>query len=304
MRAWGWIARVGIALAAVLAIAPAALAASPFADWAVIVVAGDDHAHSGAPSQAFDNARRDLVKDLVAEGFASANISQFSAKALDTPAPVAPAPKGPAPKDKHPHKAPIAAPSPPAATSNETAPLISDPKSIYLEMQQLTKRATGGCLIYFTSHGGPGAVLVGKSAITPNIMGQMVDAACGQRPTVAIISACFSGIFVEALNGPNRMVLTAARPDRTSFGCGEADRYTYFDGCFLQSLPQSHDFAALGNATRACVSRREIETHAEPPSEPQMEVGAQLRLILPLYAFNAPPGSLVDAGVNAAPAKP
>ena len=30
------------------------------------------------------------------------------------------------------------------------------------------------------------------------------------------------------------MVLTAARPDRTSFGCGEADKYPYFDDCFLQ----------------------------------------------------------------------
>ena len=43
-------------------------------------------------------------------------------------------------------------------------------------------------------------------------------------------------------------------------------------------------------------SRREIETKADPPSEPQMEVGAQLRQMLPLYPFTAPPGTLANAG--------
>jgi hypothetical protein len=178
--------------------------------------------------------------------------------------------------------------------------LVSDPKSIYLEMVQLTQKARDGCLIYFTSHGNPAGVLVGQGLLSPTALGAMVDATCGDRPTVAIISACFSGVFVPALDGPNRMVLTAARPDRSSFGCGEADRYTYFDGCVLQSLPQAHDFAALGAAARACVSRREIETHATPPSEPQMEIGAQLRLMLPLYAFAAPPGHALAAGGSGA----
>ena len=36
-------------------------AAAGFSDWAVLLVAGDDHAHSGAKSQVFDNARRDLA---------------------------------------------------------------------------------------------------------------------------------------------------------------------------------------------------------------------------------------------------
>jgi hypothetical protein len=111
---------------------------------------------------------------------------------------------------------------------------------------------------------------------------------------VAIISACFSGVFVPALDGPNRMVLTAARPDRASFGCGQSDRYTYFDGCVLQSLERVHDFAALGPAAAACVARKEVETKAAPPSEPQTEIGAQLRLALPLYTFNTPPPERAD----------
>ena len=51
-----------------------ARAAAPFADWSVIIVAGDDHAHSGAHSEVFDNARRDLAHG---EG--------LSLRALDVP---------------------------------------------------------------------------------------------------------------------------------------------------------------------------------------------------------------------------
>ena len=46
------------------------------------------------------------------------------------------------------------------------------------------------------------------------------------------------------------MVVTAARPDRTSFGCGELDHYTYFDDCFLRAIPHAEDFAALGSRCR------------------------------------------------------
>ena len=65
---------------------------------------------------------------------------------------------------------------------------------------------------------------------------------------IVVISACFSGVFVPALAGDQRMILTAARPDRTSFGCGESDKYPYFDDCFLSSAPQARDFLDLGAA--------------------------------------------------------
>jgi hypothetical protein len=115
----------------------------------------------------------------------------------------------------------------------------------------------------------------------------MLDETCGQRPTIVVISACFSGVFVPAVAAPNRMVLTAARPDRSSFGCGEADRYPYFDDCFLRSFHTASDFAELGRAVQACVRRREIETGMSPASEPQLWIGAALRPLLPLYGLAA-----------------
>ena len=52
-------------------------------------------------------------------------------------------------------------------------------------------------------------------------------------------------------------------------------------------MGQAHDFAALGAAAQACVARKEAETGASPPSEPQMEIGGQLRPMLPLYGLSA-----------------
>ena len=248
---------IGLLLAASLALpAPRATAASVFANWAAAVVAGDDHAHNGAHSEVFDNARRDLVKALTARGFAPDHILQFSLR-----------------PERYPKE----------------EVLRTDSLQIVHRLEALTQTAQGGCLLYFTSHGSPDGVMVGKNDWTPNIMAQVVDATCADRPAVIIISACFSGVFVPLLADPNRMILTAARPDRASFGCGEADRYTYFDGCVLQQIGAAHDFAALGRSVQACVAKQEHDTKAAPASEPQLEIGAALRPMLPLYAFAAPP---------------
>ena len=77
-------------------------------------------------------------------------------------------------------------------------------------------------------------------------------------------------IFVPALASANRMVLTAARPDRSSFGCGEADRYPYFDECFLSSISGARTLPALATAVQGCVATREVKEGMKPPSEPQL----------------------------------
>ena len=72
--------RVSAALAALaLYLVPLAAQAGPFSNWAAVVVAGDWHAHSGGPTEAFDNARRDVAQELTQLGFAKANIAQFEA---------------------------------------------------------------------------------------------------------------------------------------------------------------------------------------------------------------------------------
>jgi hypothetical protein len=227
--------------------------ASPYSDWAAIVVSGDFHAaHTNNPTETFDNARRDVAAALIRKGFAAGNLREFSVRPERYP-------------DIKPGKADL------------------DP--IYKGLTDLTQQAKSGCLVYFTSHGSPQGVVLDGQILPPRLMDEMVSEACGKRPTVVIISACFSGVFVPAMADPNRVILTAARPDRSSFGCSESDKYPYFDACMLKVLPQAHDFVALGPAVQACVADRERDTGASPASEPQFFVGPALRPILPLMAF-------------------
>lgn len=252
MRGFGGIF-AGVLIAALVHVS-AARAASPFADWAAVVVAGDFKAHSGAPTEAFDNARRDIAARLQKMGFAPGNLRTFSVR--------------------------------PQLYAEKPGP--SDLRAIFQGLREGAAQAPAGCFVYFTSHGAPTGVVLGENIVPPGVMSRLVDTACPNRPTIVVISACFSGVFIPPMATNQRMILTAARPDRTSFGCGESDRYPYFDDCFLSTAPQARDFLALGAGVQACVARKEAETGASPPSEPQLWVGGGLRPLLPLYGF--PPG--------------
>ena len=89
-------------------------------------------------------------------------------------------------------------------------------------------------------------------------------------------------MFIDPLSAPNRFVMTAARPDRPSFGCGDNDHYTFFDNCWLDTVGTVGDFASLADAIRACVSRKEAEIKAYP-SEPQLAIGAQIAAQMPRW---------------------
>src|SRR5438477_9966130 len=240
-----------LTFAAMFGAAPAS--AGPFDSWAALVVAGDARAHSGAPSEVFDNARRDLVTALKQMGFAENHIQQFSARPELDPT---------------------------------TKPLRSDAEQIYVNFKKLSQQATGGCFIYFTSHGAPLGIVVGNALVPIRTVADIIDETCSNRPTVIVISACFSGMFIPVMHADNRMIFTAARPDRTSFGCGEANQYTFFDQCVLESLPMSPDFAALAATTKNCVAAREKVEGADPPSDRQLYVGSAIAPLLETYKFS------------------
>lgn len=247
-------AAVVIGLLALLFSPPStARASGPFSNWAAVVVAGDFHAHSGGPTEAFDNARRDVSRTLVALGFDKAAVQQFSVR-----------------PERYPSE----------------GPGRSDARTIHDALRSTARTATAGCLFYISSHGSPEGTILGEETLRPHMLSAMLNDACPGRPSVVVISACFSGVFIPPLQKNDRLILTAARPDRASFGCGESDRYPYFDDCFLSAAPMARDFMALGAGVQACVARKEQETGATPASEPQVWVGPALRPVLPLYAFN------------------
>ncbi len=138
---------------------------------------------------------------------------------------------------------------------------------------------TDGCLVFMTSHGarGQGFYLSRSGILSPARFNQMVKAACKDAPTVVLISACFSGQFInDDLKAPNRVIMTAARSDRSSFGCSADTTYTFWDQCLIENLPASHTWQELHGNVVACIEQREGQLGVLP-SFPQAFFGAEMQ---------------------------
>jgi len=97
------------------------------------------------------------------------------------------------------------------------------------------------------------------------------------RNKVVVISACYSGGFIDALKGRATMVITAARTDRASFGCGTQSAMTYFGRAFFAAgLNDNDSIPAAFAEARKLIDKWETaagEEHSEPQiaSTPQIE---------------------------------
>jgi len=139
-----------------------------------------------------------------------------------------------------------------------------------------------GCLIFVTSHGNEYGLVMAMDNredyfLTPTRLSQILATRCRDRPTVAILSGCHTGTFLRPeMESPNRIILTAARKDRTSFGCSADTSFTYFDECLLEGMGEGGTWAAIFDRTKACVEKKESAKHATP-SEPQAYFGSEVQ---------------------------
>jgi hypothetical protein len=206
-------------------------------DWQVVLAAGDDS------EPVFDNATREMSRRLIAAGVPAGNIHRLSASSAE-----------------------IAAGAEP------------DLANVLLQrIAELPARPGERCLIFLTSHGEQGAGLwLARSdrALTPDELARALSRGCGTVPTIVIVSACYSGSFATGkMAKANRVILTAARGDRPSFGCQAHRVYNFFDECLLQVLPQSATWRVVFGGAGQCVRRMEHALGARP-SEPQAYFGA------------------------------
>ena len=114
--------------------------------------------------------------------------------------------------------------------------------------------------------------------------------ASGIKNRVIVVSACHSGGFVDALKDENSLIIAAARKDRSSFGCGNEEKFTYFgDAYFVQSLSKiaalgEHSFTqAFENAKKIISKKEQAQQKDSPPSEPQMYEGSAIKVKLADY---------------------
>src|SRR5690606_36153917 len=105
---------------------------------------------------------------------------------------------------------------------------------------------------------------------------------CSGRTTVLVVSACFSGIYMQpGITRPERIVITASEDDLPSFGCSNNNRYTFFDQCFLDAWASHNQWGMLADEVRDCVRDTE-RSRGFPASRPQFFFGSGLReLALP-----------------------
>jgi len=205
--------------------------------YKAVLIAGD------GSIAAFDNATAEMARRLVAAGTAPAEIRRFSA-------------------------------SPQVLASGQARPAAL--ASVLAETAQLRPGPGQGCFVFATSHGSPRRGLVmapSADFLDPVELDRALAYGCGNAPTVAILSGCYSGSFAgPPMNRANRIVVTASRPDRPSFGCGAGRQFTFFDRCLFLAMDGTADWPAAYTAIQACVGQLEGEGRFAP-SEPQAYIG-------------------------------
>ena len=215
---------------------PVQAIAAPGGNWQVVLAAGDD------AQPVFDDATRALEKHLLAANVPPANIHRLTASTDEL------------------HD----------GVESATA------ENLLRRIATLPARQTDRCFIYLTSHGQHNAGLwlaSSQRALHPEELSQALSQGCAAVPTVVVVSSCYSGGFATgAMIKPNRIILTASRRDRPSFGCQVERTYSFFDGCFLDALPGRSNWRSVFQATRRCVGREE-QALGERPSEPQAYFG-------------------------------
>ena len=133
--------------------------------------------------------------------------------------------------------------------------------------------------VYGTAHGDPGFGLsahappLDLAPLNPTVLARALHDA-GIKWRVLVISACYSGGFIEPLKDDHTLIVTASAADRQSFGCETGNDWTHFgDAYFAQAFPKAKSFIEAFPIASEAVARREVTEKLSPPSNPQMFVG-------------------------------
>ncbi len=136
--------------------------------------------------------------------------------------------------------------------------------------------------LYVTTHGSDGGELtvdlppLELNQIRPAALARMLHAS-GIKWKVLVISACYSGGFIEPLKNDNTLIITATDANNQSFGCGNGQKLTWFGKAYFDdALRRTRSFTEAFGFARKEVTEREREQRFTA-SNPQMHVGAAMR---------------------------
>jgi len=157
------------------------------------------------------------------------------------------------------------------------------------ELARRMEREQDILFLFMTSHGTEEGELVidfgelGLNDLRPSELREMLErAGIGWR--VLVVSACYSGAFVPALEDPRTLVITAAANDRSSFGCAHENEWTYFgEAYFRDALAGGSSLTEAFSQARAAIESREAREGKEA-SRPQMSAGREIEAHLARWA--------------------
>ena len=132
-------------------------------------------------------------------------------------------------------------------------------------------------VVLMTTHGNENLLAINFNnkaypAVNPKMLNEWLTALRG-KPTLLVLSACYSGSFLPAITGPSRIVLTASAKSRTSFGCNFHSDNTYFiDALFNQKELLNLSIEQAFNQAKIAIDIKEKDKKLTP-SLPQVFVG-------------------------------
>lgn len=138
--------------------------------------------------------------------------------------------------------------------------------------------------LFLTSHGSEDVFSLnfheaGTKDLTAKEFAQMLYAS-GIGPAVIVLSACHSGSFLDEIAAPDRLVITAARGDRTSFGCRDGAVWTEFGESFFDKALRAEPDPRKAFAVAVEDVARKEAADGLTPSLPQMVEGAEIGPVL------------------------
>ena len=99
----------------------------------------------------------------------------------------------------------------------------------------------------------------------------------GIKNRVVVVSACYSGGFIDALRNENSLVISASAPDKNSFGCSQEADWTYFGKAYFdEALRKTHSFVEAFELAKPVIAERE-KTKGYEPSNPQIALGQDIK---------------------------
>jgi hypothetical protein len=136
-------------------------------------------------------------------------------------------------------------------------------------------------VLTLTSHGSREGLEVTNGSLPllqlgPTELRQALDES-GIKWRVLIVSACYSGVFLEPLETDFTFIATASDSEHTSFGCADDHDLTYFGEAFLKdSVPTTASLEEAFKKAADLIQHRETAEHLEH-SNPQLYVGPAIR---------------------------